>query len=154
MTVLKPGSLLVTGGSVGDTAPGLEVTYNPNAPAGQSAVALLDYLNAPIFTFGPAAGQSYVYGDLIRAFPTLGAAIAAAGVGFDGTRNPAALMFPDGTSAAGFRVWYGTGAPSSTTIGGAAARGDVYIRRDRGTGTTVYRCAVAGTPGTWVASAL
>lgn len=159
MTVLKTGSVLTTGGNPGDTAPGLTITVNPGAGAGQSVFGTVDYLNAPIWVVPPKTGngQIAVYGDYLRAFPGLAAAIAGAGVGFDSGspngRNPAPLQFPEGTTGPGMREWSGTGAPSASTIGGAASLGDVYHRRDGSPGTLIYRCTAPGTPGTWTAFA-
>lgn len=156
MTVLKTGSVLTTDSS--GTSPGLQITLNPSAGSGQSSFGTVDYVNAPIFIINPKSnGQIAVYGDFLRSYPNLSAAIAGAGVGFDsGTpngRNPAPLMFPEGVSSAGIRVWSGTSAPSSTTVGGAASLGDVYCRRDGSGGTRFYRCTTAGSPGTWTAFA-
>lgn len=157
MTVLKTGSILTTGGT-GETSPGLAITVSSLAGSGQSTFGTVDYLNAPIFIIPPKAnGKIAVYGDHLRAFPSLSAAIAGAGIGFDSGspngRNPAPLQFPEGTSSSGMRVWSGTGAPSSTTIGGAASLGDCYHRRDGTAGSRFYRCTAAGTPGTWTAFA-
>lgn len=158
MTVLKTGSALTTGGGAGDTQPGMTITCNPSAGIAQATFGTVDYLNAPILVVPPKAnGQIAVYGDYVRAFPGLAAAIAGAGIGFDSGspngRNPAPLQFPEGTSSSGMRVWSGTGAPSSTTIGGAASLGDCYHRRDGTAGSRFYRCTAAGTPGTWTAFA-
>ena len=133
MTVLKQNSTLTTGGNAGDTSPGFEIRYASGAAIGLQGLAFQDYLNAPIFTV-PQSGNASVYGDFLRAFPSLTAALNGAAIGFDcgnpNGRNPTPIQFPEGTARSGMRVWSGTGAPTSSTIGGAATAGDTYIRRD------------------------
>lgn len=150
MTTLKTGSVLTTGTGAGDTQPGLTITFGFGHPIGQAGFSTTDFANAPILAIPDAAvnSQTAVYGDRLgvrKNLLDLGALVV------DGVRNPAPMLMPDGTATAGLRWWAGTGAPSASTIGGAAAVGDLYDRRDGGSGTYTYRCTVAGTPGTWVA---
>lgn len=67
----------------------------------------------------------------------------------NGQQSPPCLEMADGTSA-GMRIWSGTGAPSSTTVGDGRV-GDLYLRRDTPSTANqrLYRCTVLGTPGTW-----
>lgn len=151
MTTLKTGSVLTTGTGAGDTAPGLLVTFNASHVAGQSAILVMDHINAPIFGITDVSnGKTACFGDYLGARKGL---LDAGNMRADGnpTRDPACFLFPDGTGSAGARWWSGTGAPSSTTIGGAASVGDIYTRIDGGSGTYVYQCTVAGSPGTWQA---
>jgi hypothetical protein len=60
----------------------------------------------------------------------------------NGQQNPPCLEL------VGARIWGGTGAPGSGTVG-TARIGDVYLRRDGAAGTYYYICTAAGTPGTW-----
>jgi hypothetical protein len=71
----------------------------------------------------------------------------------NGQQDPPCLELPDGVLA-GLRVWSGTGTPSSTTVGDARV-GDWYLRRDTPSTSNqrLYVCTVAGSPGTWTASA-
>lgn len=51
-----------------------------------------------------------------------------------------------GTGAAGSKWYEGAGAPSASTVTSAAAVNDQYLNTSNG---DVYKCTVAGTPGTW-----
>lgn len=157
MTVLKPQSTLTTGQAVGDTAPGLKITFGASAPSGQSALILQDFgpppdlEPAPIFFIAQKSnGTIAVWGDYLSAWSNI---IGGSFVGIDGVRNPPCLIFPDGNAAQGLRLWSGSGVPGAGTIGGAAQIGDIYIRTDTPTTSNqrVYHCTVAGTPGTWAA---
>ena len=150
MTVLKKGSTLTSGGSVGDTQAAVQCKFSSAATNGQNALALTDYLNAPIFAAAKASnGQDGVYGDKLTAFSHG----VSYGCRIDGTRNPAPFQFVEGGTAYGMRVWSGSGAPGSSTVGGAASVGDLYLRTDTPTTANqrIYTCTTAGTPGTWTA---
>jgi hypothetical protein len=69
----------------------------------------------------------------------------------NGQQDPPCIEMPD-QSSVGQRWWSGTGVPTSTTVGDGRV-GDMYIRRDGGVGTYLYRCTADGSPGTWGAIA-
>ena len=150
MTVLKKNSTLTTGTGVGDTQPGMKLTFASGSYAGMGALMVVDYLGAPIFAVLQSSNAyAITYGDQISAYPTI--FTEGGGMRVKAGTNPAGLQWPDGTAAFGAKMHSGTGAPSSTTVG-TAVRGDLYLRRDTPStsGQRVYRCTVAGTPGTWV----
>ena len=73
----------------------------------------------------------------------------------DGTGSIPFVRLQDGNAGtAGIRIYGGTGAPSSTTVGTASV-GDLYLRKDTPSTANqrLYVCTVAGTPGTWTAIA-
>ena len=149
MSTLKTGSTLTTGTAVGDTQPGMTITFGSTAGAGVQGFQVTDYLNAPIFAVPKASnGQIAVYGDYFGAYYSITTDV---GIKSDGKRNPAALWMTDGT-AMGMRIWSGTGAPSATTVNGPASPGDLYIRIDTPSTSNqrVYQCTAGGSPGTWV----
>jgi hypothetical protein len=63
----------------------------------------------------------------------------------DATQNPPCLSIEGGA-----RIWGGTGAPASGTVG-TGRLGDLYLRRDTPSTANqrLYICTTAGTPGTW-----
>jgi hypothetical protein len=121
MTNFKTGSTLTTGTDVGDTEPGFLIRFAASHPAGQGGYQIVDFENAPIFSIPDIAnGKAACYGDYFGArkstFDT--GTIRADG---NPTRNPACFLFPDGTAAAGLRLWAGTGPPGTRTFSGTAS---------------------------------
>lgn len=151
MTVFKPQSTAVGGTGAGATDHVFEIRFGPEAPISQSAFMIGDYLAAPIwFVARRSNGAVQVWGDYLSAWSDI---VSGSFVGVDGARNPPCAHWPDGGASQGLRLWSGTGAPSATTIGGAAAIGDLYFRRDTPSTNNqrIYQCTTAGTPGTWTA---
>lgn len=148
MTTFKANSVLTTSSS--DTQAGFTITFNASHPTNSNVFIVTDNAGAPIFAIGdPSVNPSALcYGDYLGAIHS---SSDSGAMRAEGRRNPAGFFFPDGTAATGMHIWSGTGAPSATTIGGAGAVGDLYWRFDGGSGTYVYHCTVAGTPGTWAA---
>lgn len=149
MSNLKTGSILTTGTSVGDTAPGFTITYGATAGVSVQGFQITDYLNAPIFSMAKASnGAIATFGDYLGAYNNI---FSTAGIIADGKRNPGALWMVDGTSN-GMRVWSGTGAPSATTVNGPVSPGDLYIRIDTPSTSNqrIYQCTAGGSVGTWV----
>jgi hypothetical protein len=151
MTTFKHQSYLLVTGST----PGFTITLNASAAVGQQAFTVQDFINAPVWTVpavGGGGGLSMAcYGDHLSVFHDM--VTPGTYVGFDGIVSPACLELPNGTSAQGPRIWSGSGVPSGSTIGGAAALGDIYLRTDTPSTANqrVYHCTTAGTPGTWTA---
>lgn len=129
------------------TTTGITLVQNATAPAGQVMFRAIDKDGTTPFLEVTNGLDLCGYGV------HLGAAggVFVAPMRLDGTQSIPCLRYPDGT-AAGMRTYSGTGAPSASTVGTAAV-GDRYLRRDTpGTaGQRLYRCTVAGSPGTWVA---
>lgn len=110
MAVLKPGSLLVTGTGVSDTAPGIQITFNASHSVAQSAFSISDYFAAPIFVVqDPTVASSIlVGGDYLSAFRNpFGSSVKV-----DGARAPATIVMPDGPTNLGLHINSGTDAPA------------------------------------------
>lgn len=124
---------------------GLLIKQGSGAPAGQKAFQLNTQAGDVFCEFDFTTGLSFINqrvgaaAGVFTAVPTC----------LNGVQNPPCLQFADGT-ANGMRLWSGTGVPSSTTVGNGQV-GDRYLRRDTPLTALqrVYRCTVAGTPGTW-----
>jgi hypothetical protein len=147
MTTLKTGSILTTGTAVGDTAPGMTLTFGATAVYAQ-AFQITDFINAPIFAVPRRFLEVlYCYGDYFGAANNL---LKGVSIASDGKRNPGALRMTDGTSN-GLHIWSGTGAPSATTVNGPVNVGDLYIRLDTPSTSSqrVYQCTAGGSVGTW-----
>jgi hypothetical protein len=60
------------------------------------------------------------------------------------------LELPDAGSGSGrIGIWGGQGVPSTSTIGGTAATGDLYFRQRTAGAQVCYICTTGGNPGTW-----
>ena len=148
MTTLKTGSILTTGTGVGDTAPGMTLTFGATAVYAQ-VLQLEDFGSQPIFgVVRRFLGSEYCLGDYFGATNNI---FSGASIASDGKRNPSALRMTDGTSN-GLHIWSGTGAPSGSTVSGPVNVGDLYIRIDTPSTSNqrVYQCTAGGSVGTWV----
>ena len=115
---------LVTNPTYNDGHGGLTLNGDSGAPASQQILQIKNSSGTILWTV-PVAGGPKTHAKDMRAYNAPGGSY----VGFDASRNPGCLHLPDGTSSQGSRVWSGTGAPSASTIGGAAVAGDYYFRR-------------------------
>jgi hypothetical protein len=86
----------------------------------------------------PGVGESHVAAGNTGATPSLG------------TETMSQLDF----GPAGVSVFSGTGAPGNLVNGRPPDVGDLFIRKDAGASTYLYRCSVVGPPATWVALAV
>lgn len=101
---------------------GLSILGNASSPLDQQLLQVQNAAGTVQLTNGVTGGPILVNAD-IRVAHAYGGAYAA----FNGSAAVPCLELPDGAGQ-GSKVWSGTGAPSSTTVGTAAV-GDYYWRR-------------------------
>lgn len=134
-TLIDPVTLT---GDDSSTNGGLAIAMNSGAGLGQSGFETRTS-GGTRQVFAPNVGGPLAFGLDMRCYSAAGGSYAA----FNGSQTVPCLELPDGTSAQGAKLWSGTGAPSSTTVGTAAV-GDMYWRLFGATPATL----VAGHQGT------
>lgn len=123
---------------------GLVVTQNASAPATQNLLEVQESdgtVTAAVTNGLDFATYGMKFGAVAGVFLSMTC--------LNGQQNPPCIEIGGGA-----RVWSGTGAPASGTVGTGRV-GDWYLRRDTPSTANqrVYLCTVAGTPGTWTAIA-
>jgi hypothetical protein len=103
------------------TNSGMTITSNQNSPLGQNPFQVQNSAGTVKWTV-PVAGGPKTNGTDARAYNAAGTKY----VSFDGQSSPQYCAFYDGTNT--YKLWSGTGAPSTNTVGTAAA-GDYYMRK-------------------------
>jgi hypothetical protein len=151
-TTLKTGSTLSTPNS--GTTPGITVTQGAAAVSNQSTIQVMDYLNAPIFVVAAGAPSANCWGDKFGAYSstTSSGCMFRADLSNGYNFSIGVVSFPDTAVNQGMNLRAGTGVPSASTVAGWAELGDIYHRRDGSSGTRIYVCTAAGSPGTWTAA--
>lgn len=146
---IPPGKISTTGANVMvQPTSGAEALKIIGGNGLYQIVQVFDFFGNPIFTI-PTAGGPAVFGDDFRVFAP-GDIFNAVFKILGGTSSGLTATsggFKSGHGAGEMAVFFGTGAP---VIGGnpdtVAANGDVYVRKDGGTGSFLYQ--VRG--GVWV----
>lgn len=136
-TLIYPMTMLTGAGNLD----GFLITGNQSAPLSQQPFQVQDSSGNARFSIG-VAGGAYTIARDVRAYNTAGTAYVA----LSGRNSPACVEFPDGSSAQGSKLWGGTGAPSSTTVGTGAA-GDFYFRKADVAAATLVAASYTTTTG-------
>jgi hypothetical protein len=100
---------------------GFGIVTDENAPLGQNGFQVQTSAGALRWVMPTTGGPVAINYD-VRVANAYGGAYAA----YNGTATVPCIELPDGTGQ-GSKLWSGSGAPSSTTVG-AAASGDYYLR--------------------------
>jgi len=103
------------------TNSGMTITTNQNAPLAQNPFQIQNSSGTVKWTV-PVAGGPKTNGTDARAYNAAGTKYVA----FNAQSSPQYYQYYDGTNS--YKLWSGTGAPSSDTVGTAVA-GDYYMRK-------------------------
>lgn len=101
---------------------GFSITAGLGGSLAQHLFRVYDH-NGDVVVTIPRAGGPSTIGKEMRAYSTTSGSY----ISLNGTTDPPCVEFPDGTGQ-GSKLWSGTGAPSSSTVGNASS-GDYYLRR-------------------------
>ena len=120
-TTLVPPVTMTTGPDV----LGLSIITAATPLLSQQAIQFQGSSGTPLWTVGVVGGPKTSNGTNVQAYHAPGGSWA----GFVGAA-PACLQLPDGTSNQGSKVFSGSGAPSTLTLGSTSvSAGDVYYQR-------------------------